>query len=193
MDRQHRRSIVAWVADQILPHEADVRAWLYRSGLQSSDVDDIIQQAYCLLSGLSDVDHIDNGRAYFFATVRSVRLQRYRRDRIVPIHVVADLEAQPIVDDTPSPEQIAGGRRRLTQVLAALDVLPKGYREVIAMRRIDGLTQKETAQRLGVSEKVVENNLTRGVKALLKAIERAPEATLQQEETDRDRRHATRH
>lgn len=193
MDRQHRRLIVAWVADQILPHEADVRTWLHRSGLQHSDVDDIIQQAYCLLSALTDVDHIASGRAYFFATARSVRLQRYRRDRIVPIHVVTDIESRWIADETPSPEHIADSRRRLRQVLAALELLPKPYREVIALRRIDGLTQKEAAQRLGVSEKVIENNLARGLKALLKEIARAPTAPHQLEDTGRDRRQATRH
>jgi len=177
----------------VLPHEADVRAWLASSGLPLFDVDDIIQQAYCVLSGLTDVSHIENGRAYFFATVRSLRLQRYRRERIVPIHVVADMDAPFLADEAPSPEEAAGSRRRLGQVLSALDDLPKNYREVISLRRIDGLTQKETAARLGVSEKFVENNLARGLKALLKAIEGEVAEPDRQEGDEGEPRRASRH
>lgn len=193
MDRQRRREIIAWVAQHVLPHEADVRTWLRRAGAQPSDVDDIIQQAYCVLSAMSSIDHIDNGRAYFFATARSIRLQRYRRERIVPLHMITDAEAFPIADDAPSPERAAGGRMRLAQVLDALNDLPSGYRETITLRRLDGLTQKETAQRLGVSEKVVENNLARGVKSLLRAIEGLAAAEVLVQGDDGERRRATRH
>jgi RNA polymerase sigma-70 factor (ECF subfamily) len=57
----------------------------------------------------------------------------------------------------------------LNKVLAIMANLPAPYRRVIELRRIEGLSQKETAMRLGVTEKTVENGLARGLKALLRA------------------------
>ena len=49
--KQSRAEIVAFVGGQILPHEADVRAWLRRSGSYPADIDDIVQETYCRLAG----------------------------------------------------------------------------------------------------------------------------------------------
>ena len=59
-----RRRVVAWVGRDILPHEADVRAWLKRSMVPVNEIEDIVQDAYCRLAGMTEVGHIANPRAY---------------------------------------------------------------------------------------------------------------------------------
>lgn len=162
-----RREIVRWVALNILPHEEEVRRWLLRSVFEPADVNDIIQQAYCRLAELNYTGHIRNARAYFFATTRSILLERIRRERIVQIQAMADLDALGVVDDRPSPEAATGAKLELRSVMEILNGLPVPYRDVLMLRRIEGLSQKETARRLGVTEKVVENNTARGLKMLL--------------------------
>ncbi|HUD28458.1 MAG TPA: RNA polymerase sigma factor [Novosphingobium sp.] len=164
-------STVAWIAAEILPHEAGLRASLRRAGVQPSEIDDIVQEAYCRLSEMGDTAHIRSPRAYFFVTARSILLQRLRRDRVVPIQSMADEAWFEAADDAPSIEQAVGARMTLGRVLKAIAALPQNYRAVVELRRLEGLSQKETASRLGVSEKIVENNLARGLKAVLKAME----------------------
>jgi hypothetical protein len=65
----HRLKIMDWVGTEILPHEADVRAWLRRT-LDPADLEDVIQEAYCRISGLAGVDHIRCGRAYLHHRAR---------------------------------------------------------------------------------------------------------------------------
>lgn len=166
----NRREIIRWVATHIIPHEADVRRWLSRSVGEPADISDIIQQAYCRLSELDYVGHIRNGRAYFFTTARSILLERLRRAQVVQFQAMTDFDASCIVDDSPSPETVAGARLELQHVLSLVDSLPPAYRAVFRLRRIEGLSQKETAMRLGVTEKVVENNTARGLKMLLQAL-----------------------
>ncbi len=173
--------VVRWIAHQILPHEADVRRWLLRHAGNPDDADDIIQHAYCRLAELDYVGHIQSGRRYFFTAAKSILIERLRRSRIVQFRAMTDLDASSIMDDSPSPETIAGDRLELQHVLDLLDTLPPAYREVLHLRRIEGLSQREAAARLGVSENVIENNVARGLRMLLKAlaergVSHAPEA-----------------
>ena len=50
---------MAWVGREIMPHEADVRAWLLRT-LDPDDLEDVIQETYCQIAGLKDVGHSDD-------------------------------------------------------------------------------------------------------------------------------------
>lgn len=171
-----RDAIIEWVALHILPHEAYVRSWLTRAMRRSSDVDDVIQEAYCQIAELAAVDHIRNGRAYFLTAARSILLQRLRRERVVRIEAVADFDALRVVDEDPSPEQVTGARRELERVLGLIAMLPPVCRQVIELRRIHGLSQKETARRLCVTESVVENHSIRGLRIILKVLEADLEA-----------------
>src|SRR3546814_8948885 len=91
MNREKRAKIMAWVGREILPHEADVRAWLRRT-LDPNDLEDVIQESYCQIASLKDVSHIRSGRAYFFTAARSIVLMRLRRARIVSIESVTEIE-----------------------------------------------------------------------------------------------------
>src|SRR3546814_13010250 len=115
MNREKRAKIMAWVGREILPHEADVRAWLRRT-LDPNDLEDVIQESYCQIASLKDVSHIRSGRAYFFTAARSIVLMRLRRARIVSIESVTEIESLTIVGDEPSPEiGRASCRERLCQ------------------------------------------------------------------------------
>lgn len=159
-----------WLAQEVLPHEQDVRLWLKRSLVTANDVDDVIQEAYCRLANLKAIEQIESPRAYFFQTARSVVLEQMRRARIVRIDAVTEIDALRIEWDEPSPERIAGGRKELERVMKIVATLPERSRRIFEMRRVLGLSQREIARRLGVTENVVENEAARGLKAVLAAL-----------------------
>ncbi|SDQ64999.1 RNA polymerase sigma factor [Brevundimonas sp. 374] len=167
------RERVRWLGHEILPHEQDVRAWLRRSLVTSNDVDDVIQESYCRLANLKAVEQIESPRAYFFQTARSVVLEQMRRARIVRIDAVTEIDALRIEWDEPSPERIAGGRKELERVMKIVATLPERSRRIFEMRRVMGLSQKEIARQLSVSENVVENEAARGLKAVLAGLAKA--------------------
>ena len=148
---------VRWLAREVLPHEQDVRVWLQRSLVTANDVDDVIQEAYCRLANLKAIEQIESPRAYFFQTARSVVLEQMRRARIVRIEAVTEIDALRIEWDEPSPERIAGGRKELERVMKIVATLPERSRRIFEMRRVLGLSQKEIARQLGVTEKLCEN------------------------------------
>lgn len=162
-----------WLATHILPHEPDVRAWLRRTTqMTDADIDDAVQEAYAVLAKLDSVDAIRNPRGYLFQVVRSVFLQNLRRSQVVAIESIADLAELDVVDDAPSPEKHAFGLRELRRVETAIASMPTQVRKVFWLRRVEGLSQRETAQSLGLAEHTIEKYMARGVKLLLKQFDR---------------------
>jgi RNA polymerase sigma factor (sigma-70 family) len=171
--KQSRAELVAFVGGQILPHEADVRAWLRRTGSAPADIDDVVQETYCRLAALDSVAHIASGRAYFFRTARNISIEKIRRARIVRIDCVTEIDALNVVDDEPSPERVVAGRRELGRVQQLIEGLPERCRQIFTLRRIHGLSQREIAARLGVTENVVETQSARGLRLILRALSEA--------------------
>ena len=69
--------------------------------------------------------------------------------------------AATIADDTIPADQQLADRAELARVKKAISQLPLALREPLVLRTIEGLTQAETAQVLGISEKAVETRLYR--------------------------------
>lgn len=161
-----------WLASHILPHEPRVRRCLARAGLSKADLDDVVQEAYARLIRLETVDHVHRPAAYFLQTARTVYLQILRQSRVVSLEAVADLDAIGKSSEEPGPDRHVEGRQELRIVTSAIGRLPKRCREVLLLKKVDGLSQNEIATRLGVTESNVEKLLGRGVKKLLEILER---------------------
>lgn len=172
------RKVMAWVGSDILPHEADLRKWLRRM-VDPVDIEDIVQESYCRLSRLASIDHIESGRAYLFTTARRIVIERVRRARIVNIQTVTEIDALDIVYDEPSPERVAAGRRELERVKKLIEGLPDRCRQVFEMRKIHGISQREIAQKLGINEHIVENDVMKGLRIILKALAEGEDAAEQ--------------
>ena len=74
----------------------------------------------------------------------------------LPIEAAAN-----VADDTITADQQISGRAELARVQAAIATLPQAIREPLVLRTIEGMTQAEAAQVLGISEKAVETRLYR--------------------------------
>lgn len=158
-----------WLGQHILPHEAALRGWLSRKTVHSLDVDDIVQECYAILASLASVEHIANPRAYLFRTAYSLILQNVRRSNVVPIQAIEDLQNFEAAWDAPSPEEEVSSRRELQRLIDFLETLPARCREAFQLRRIDGLSQREVAQQMGLSENTVEKHIGKALRALAQA------------------------
>ncbi len=131
------------------------------------DVDDIVQETYAILARLESVDAIRNPRGYAMQVATSVFLQTIRRKKVVAIGSMSDLASLDAIDDVPSPEQQVSGQQELRRVQAAIGLMPPQVRKVFWLRRVEGLSQRETAHRLCLSEHTIEKYMSRGIRILL--------------------------
>ncbi len=170
----NRAALLAFVGTQILPHEAELRRWLTRLGVRADERDDIVQEVYCRLLRLDHTDHILDPRAYMFRSARNVVLEQVRRNRIVSIMTVQNLDDLGVADHGPTPESAVSARVELTRVLGLIQELPERCRQVFELRKVHGLSQAETAAQLRLSENIVEKETARGLTLILRTLADTP-------------------
>ena len=166
------QDIINWLTAHLLPFEAEFRVRLRRVCASAADVDDVIQEVYCKVMQMADVAHVNDPRGYFVQIAKNLITDRLRRDAVVNIDVMANLGELDIQDDMPGPERIVFGRAELRWVMGLIGKLPDRCREVFRARRIYGLSLKETAESLGVTEKAVEYESAKGMELISEMMKR---------------------
>ena len=167
--------IVRWVSLHVIPQEQKVRGALRRLGVAESDIDDLIQDAYCRLAALPSVDHIDRPGAYFMQIVKNAWRDSLRRARIVRLEDFTENAAPFVEDNAAGMEAAAIARQQLGLIETLLEALPERCRTIFTWKRMEGISQREIARRLGVSENVVENDVQKALRLIQKAVRGAAE------------------
>ncbi|WP_312490211.1 RNA polymerase sigma factor [Sphingomonas sp.] len=98
---------------------------------------------------------------------------RRRRVRAILARVLPIDAAGEVADDRVGGEAAAIDRQSLARTLAALDALPDALRAPLILCAIEGLSQSEAAEVLGLSAKAVELRVRRARAALREATEPA--------------------
>lgn len=152
-----------WFSKEVQPHDAQLRAFLRGTYPGVRDVDDVVQESYLRLWRTATRERIQSARAFLFLVARRVALNVLRKDRNAPFAGDAEKEALAVVDDGVSVAEHVARRERVALLADALMSLPTRCREVTLLHKIEGLSQKEIAARLGVSERTVEAHVRHGM------------------------------
>lgn len=155
-----------WFKREILSHEAILVRFLLRIWPRRDEVPDIRQESYARVYEAARKARPQAPKAFLFATARHLMADRVRRERIVSIRAGGESDYLDVLVDEISPEQRVVAHQELTRLALAFDRLSSRYRDVIWLRRVKELSQKEVANRLGVAEKTVEKHLSAGLRQL---------------------------
>jgi len=164
------KETLRWISTEILPHEGEVRRWLCRVAPAGMDPSDIVQESYSRIARLQDGAVVRSGRAYFFMVARNIVREHFRRERVVRFEPLAEMDLLGIIDDEPSAERALAARQEFRLVWRLLDQLPERCRRIFVLRKIEGLSQRQIAEQVGVTENVVEKQIALGLKLLLRLL-----------------------
>jgi len=155
-----------------LPLESVLIQFLSRGGRGKSDVEDLRQELYMKVC-IAAQNHVPHPtRPFVFTIARNLLIDRLRREQIVPFDTVENLEELNIAIDEPSADRVVIARQELRKLQHCLDKLPERLRTALIMRKVDGLSIREIAERTGAAEKTVEKHLTEGMRLLAKLLYR---------------------
>ena len=146
-----------------LENESGIRRFLSRRVRRPQDVDDLTQETFLRAYAAEGEQDVAAPRAYLYRVAKNLALNEKVRHANTRTSSLED-EAQPPQDvQAPSGEAHVYGRQKLALFAEAVDTLPPQCREVFLLRKVHGLSQKEVARRLGVSEGTVEKHVAAGL------------------------------
>jgi RNA polymerase sigma-70 factor (ECF subfamily) len=160
-------SLNSWFCREVLPLEGALTRFIRRNWKVADDVVELRQEVYELTLKGARNELPRYARQYVFTVARNLLINRARRGTIVSFDLVADLEQIDRAVDLFAAERLLTARDELRRAQAGMDALPPRCREVVRLRKVEGLTTRETAERLGVGRAAVEQQLTLGMRALV--------------------------
>jgi RNA polymerase sigma factor (sigma-70 family) len=156
----------SWFKREILTHEGILMRFLARVWSRRDELPDIRQEAYARVYEAAQKARPQAPKAFLFSTARHLMVDRIRRERIVSIQAGGENEYLNVLVDEISPERRVSANQELVRLARAFDRLSPNCREVIWLRRVKDLSQKEVAHRMGLAEKTIEKHLRQGARQL---------------------------
>jgi RNA polymerase sigma factor (sigma-70 family) len=153
-----------WFNEEVLPHEPALRAWLRTRYPMLPDIDDLVQESYSRVLRARAAAPIGAAKGFLFATARNLAFDYFRRKRIVDVDSLAEIEELSVWEDKPDVFEIVSRQQELELLTQAIQSLPARCRQVLTLRKIYGLSQKQIASELGISEHTVEAQVGNGVR-----------------------------
>jgi RNA polymerase sigma-70 factor (ECF subfamily) len=174
LDELHARSagvsahdLEAWFVSEVLPLEPALMQFLRHSWRHTADLADLRQDIYVRLYEVAKAQRPSPVKPLLFAIARNLLIDRFRRERIIPIEGVADLAEIEVASDAPAPDRSVIARDEVRRLEAALQKLPPRCREAVMLRRVEGLSRAEIALRMGISKETVGTHLRDGARQLI--------------------------
>lgn len=176
-----------WFKHAILPHEAALRNRMRRVMYQAQDVEDVVAEVMTRAYATSDFSRVSNGRSYLFQIARNLLIDQARRQKIITLEEIADLD---LVADTLSAERMLQARDHLRKLATIVDSLPPQCRQVFLLRRVHDIPVKEIAEQMGLSVFTVDKHIAKATLKVMQAIGHFEDAhfdTLDHARSDRTR------
>lgn len=168
-----------WLARNVLPHEPLVRSKLRKICRYDLDIEDVVQEMYARILTRPSLEAIRFPRQYALLTARAIVIDHFRHSRVISITSSEALELLDVAEPEANAEERLEFQSEVFAVANALAQLPLNCRETVILRRIEGLSQREVAQRLKISEKTVEKHMTRGMRLLMRQFGRGGKTAAQ--------------
>jgi RNA polymerase sigma factor (sigma-70 family) len=153
-----------WFEDHVLPHEPALRGWLRGRFPTLTDTDDIVQEAYARVLRARAAGPIDSPKAFLFATARNLVIDSFRHNRVAEAESLTEIHGDSVLEKVPSVAETVSHQQELEILTLAIQSLPERCRQVLTLRKIYGLSQKQIAATLDISEHTVEAQVGNGVR-----------------------------
>lgn len=153
-------------------HQSLLRGYFARRVRHPQDVDDYVQDVYLRALSAAPTEKVDNWRGFLLRVAATLLVDRFRRDstRRRDEHQGLDESGELTDDQAFSPEHTAMVRQELAALEETLKQVDPLARNVFLLVRVDGLSHRDVAERLGLDVKMVSRHIERVLAFLARAL-----------------------
>jgi RNA polymerase sigma factor (sigma-70 family) len=144
----------------------------------SADVDDILQETYLRVHTAVLDKEINEPIAFITQIAKNLALDHIKSAEFKKLQFVDREAIEGLINQENSVDSTLTAiisQQDLMQFLSAVQTLPAKCQEVYTLRKIYGYSQKEIAQRLGVTTSAIEKHIAYGTKKLFHLMPHDPE------------------
>lgn len=157
------------LVDLYLRHAAELRSFLTARLRCEQTAADLTQEVFVRLLG-QEAAAIANPLALAYRIARNLLVDHHRGRR--PDSGDGD---EPCFDEmtgsAPDPQDVAAARQRLDRLESAIARLPPQCRRAFVLNRLEGLSQAQVAERMGISRQVVERHIAKALVLLREQVD----------------------
>lgn len=154
-----------WLGDLFAETRSGLARYVARFCASPDEVQDVVQdaylQVYCALRESGPAGHVP--AALLYTTARNIAFSRLRHQKVVAAAASRVSVSEQIRREHAAVDQEVDRGQQMRLLLQAVNTLPPKCRDVFVLRMIDGLSQREIAERLGIAVSTVEKHLARGL------------------------------
>lgn len=135
---------------------------------------DVVQETFLRIFSLKSPRPILNPRAFLYKTATNITIDLFRRQQRQNLRFVNLEEAHVFPSGLPDQERIVAGKEQIRKLSQAITDLPPKCRQVFMLFKLRGKSQKEIAERLGISRNMVEKHIMIGLERCRRYLEEHP-------------------
>ena len=128
---------------------------------------DLCQEVFVRLLRVDREERFKNPRAYMYTIARNLIVDHLRREKRRNTDPVSGYELLNIPDEHPTPERVVSDRKNLSFIREVLLALPERTKHIFYLARVEGLTYREVAARLNISESSVQKHLAKAIEHVM--------------------------
>lgn len=153
---------------------APLQRYLRRLLGNASEAEDIAHDAYVRVYPVAEKRSAEHPEALLYVTARRLAINRLKRRGVSPFSRES-VDFDTAASTAPGVEQQVMARQEWRLLERAIADLPEGCRAVLLLRKVELLSHREIAERLGIAVSTVEKQHARALRLLRAAL---PEETL---------------
>jgi len=148
---------------------APLRRYLSRLLGNTTEAQDVAHDAYLRVYPAVTKQTPASPEALLYVTARRLAINRLKRRSISPL-ASSPANLHTAVSSSPGVEQQVMARQELSLLEQAIADLPQGCRAVLLLRKVELLSHREIAERLGIAISTVEKQHARALRLLRAAL-----------------------
>jgi RNA polymerase sigma-70 factor (ECF subfamily) len=141
--------------------------FLGRLNIGHEDAREIVQETYCRLQQVPQVEQLESPRGYLFRTalnlVRDSKRQQRRAFRVAAAGEADAPEVGNVPSEAPSAYQTLNAEQELAIIRQAIAELSPTCRQVFIMHRFGNATYAQIAERRGLSVSMIEKHVSQAL------------------------------
>ncbi len=150
-------------------HRQELFRHLLRRVTCPDTANDLLQDVFLRLVNYRSSEPVGNPRAFVYRITDNIATDHLRKNRMVLVEL-PESDADDLIDQTSSPEQIVLGQQQLELCEQALKSLSPSALKIFLLSRYEGYSHPQIAKELNVSVSWVEKSLFKTMKLLKNAI-----------------------